>query len=110
MEFKFDNNVDSDNEIPTCIFVMLQVSKSILAKMTKNAWKALLSEFIMSLYFESYVFKTNKIYRLFQSLILPNLYCLVEINAFLFLASISRKKASMTSRRKSQMLVYLYVQ
>ena len=37
MEFKFDNNDDSDNEIPTCIFVILQVSKRNLAKMTKNA-------------------------------------------------------------------------
>ena len=36
MEVNFDNNVDSDNEIPACNFVMFKVLKSYLAKMTKK--------------------------------------------------------------------------
>ena len=47
------------------------------------------------IYFGSYVLKTNKIYRLFLSWIILNIYCLVEFNAFLFLACISRSKANL---------------
>ena len=81
MEFKFDNHANSDNEIPTYIFVMY-------IKVTWQKWQRTderhFFKFIMSIYFESYVSKTNKIYRLFLSWI-----------AFLSLACISRRKASL---------------